>query len=574
MPGATTIRGYGTTHQRERERLRPLVESGEALCVRCGKLIAATEPWDLGHYDGHPDIWAGPEHARCNRGTSGRRTARPNEPPPDRDGLSAGDRRWLVPWLDGLRQVPENATWPRLMTVPHPDAVGSLGDAFAAWAAERTGRPLRWWQQLVAARLLEHDRDLRLVWSAMILSLARQLGKSWLLRELCLWRINQGYLFGEPQDVIHTGADLAIVREIQRPARLWARTQHGNYRVREANGQEWVEVLEDGSRWMLKSRTSPEGFTASLVAVDEAWKVKATVVEDGFVPTMVEREQPQLLLISTAHRLATGLMLRRRQAALDELEDGTGDLLIEWSAPPGAAIDDVDAWKAASPHWDPRRERLLTRKIRAMASGEVLDPDDADPESGFRTQWLDQWPRTLLRPGMIQPLLPDGLWASRAVRGVDSGGEVWVAIEDAYGRGAAVGACGRLPDGVLELDGWVRDEWDDAIEDVVRLAGLRKVRRFVVGASLLDRVPQGMGAEPFGLTEARMALPLLRQLATVGQVVHDIETAELDVAFAQAQVRESGAGLYLVPGDGAPLAKAAVWALMAAHKPAATPGIH
>ena len=80
---------------------------------------------------------------------------------------------------------------------------------------------------------------------------------------------------------------------------------------------------------------------------------------------MAEREQPQLLLISTAHRLATSLMLGRRQVALDQLEDGDGDLLIEWSAPAGADLDDVDAWRQASPHWTPRRQRLIEQQLAA-----------------------------------------------------------------------------------------------------------------------------------------------------------------------------------------------------------------
>ena len=53
--------------------------------------------------------------------------------------------------------------------------------------------------------------------------MARQLGKSWLLRELWLWRIHQGERFGEPQDVLHTGKDVAVCKEVQRPARIWAK---------------------------------------------------------------------------------------------------------------------------------------------------------------------------------------------------------------------------------------------------------------------------------------------------------------------------------------------------------------
>jgi hypothetical protein len=101
------------------------------------------------------------------------------------------------------------------MTVPHPAAVGSLGAEFVRFAEARSARPLRWWQRLAATRLLEVDDRDRLVWEAMILSVARQCGKSWLLRELCLWRILQGDRFGEPQDVMHTGKDVAICKEVQ-----------------------------------------------------------------------------------------------------------------------------------------------------------------------------------------------------------------------------------------------------------------------------------------------------------------------------------------------------------------------
>jgi hypothetical protein len=49
---STTKRGYGAHHQALRERLRPQVEAGEVLCARCGKIIEAGTPWDLGHVDG------------------------------------------------------------------------------------------------------------------------------------------------------------------------------------------------------------------------------------------------------------------------------------------------------------------------------------------------------------------------------------------------------------------------------------------------------------------------------------------------------------------------------------------
>src|SRR5262249_48257373 len=177
--------------------------------------------------------------------------------------------------------------------------------------------------------VLEVDGQGLLVWDAVLLSMARQLGKSWLLRELCLWRIEQGDRWGEPQDVLHTGKDLAVCIEVQRTARLWARPLD-EYLVREANGQERIEYLPGmRGRWLVKAKGAPYGFTISCAVVDEAWNAETNHVEEGVAPTMVERVAPQLLLISTAHRLATSLMLTRRKVALDELETGHGDLLVE-----------------------------------------------------------------------------------------------------------------------------------------------------------------------------------------------------------------------------------------------------
>jgi hypothetical protein len=74
---STTQRGYGTAHQRERERWRPLVEAGEVNCARCGEPIAPDAEWDLGHADGDRTKYNGPEHSRqCNRSAGGRNGAR------------------------------------------------------------------------------------------------------------------------------------------------------------------------------------------------------------------------------------------------------------------------------------------------------------------------------------------------------------------------------------------------------------------------------------------------------------------------------------------------------------------
>jgi hypothetical protein len=76
-PGLTTNqRGYGARHQALRRRWAREVARGGVLCARCGEPIDPVEEWDLGHDDFDRAIYNGPEHARCNRATAGRKKQR------------------------------------------------------------------------------------------------------------------------------------------------------------------------------------------------------------------------------------------------------------------------------------------------------------------------------------------------------------------------------------------------------------------------------------------------------------------------------------------------------------------
>jgi hypothetical protein len=476
-----------------------------------------------------------------------------------------------VPWLTDLLEVPDNATWPRLMTAPHPLAVGSYGDMVDAWSLKERGRDLRWWRRLSSRRLLEHDAEGMLLWGVAVLTVARQVGKTTWLGDTCGWRLHSGAFFDAEQVVLSTGKDVAVVKEMQRPHRLKAKHDKNRYHTRETNGQEEIELLGDGSRWMVRAKDSVYGITASMATVDEAWKVMASVVDDGIEPTTVEALDAQILLVSTAHRRATALMVGRRARALDHLRDGDGPLLLEWSAPPNSELDDRQAWRQASPHWSPKRERLIAARLEGALAGESDDVDEPDPISSFRTQWLNQWPPKRLAVLKGEPLVEFEEW--EALRGdVIDAEKIIVAVEDHAGLGAGITAVCIQADGKIGLDAWTCATWAGALTDLRQIYKTHETVKLFAGASILVRLPPGMRATPGTSTLTRATLPLMRELIHGGEIVHD--SAELDEQIETVRVSEAIGGLTAITGVRSDLIRAASWALSAAYRPKRTPKIN
>jgi hypothetical protein len=479
--------------------------------------------------------------------------------------------------LDGLREVPEEGSWPRLMTPPHPAAVDSLGAGFIGFAEGRMGGALRWWQRLAATRLLEVDEEGRLVWPAALVLTARQVGKSTLLRELCVWRLLQHDRFEQEQVVIHVAKDRSIASEIQRAARAWARERPGEFpRTMSANGYEVIEHVS-GGRWLIKSRAGSYGHSSSFAVVDEAWGIKAAEVEDAIVPTLAETTAPQLLITSTANRAATSLVLGRRRAALELLDDpGAGDLLLEWSGPPGCDIADPLNWRLASPHWSEQRRKLIRGAVERALAGDH-DLDDDDPRAAVGNQWLNQWqPPQRKADDRGEPLLADGAWDELRTT-EDATTRFTIAIEDWYGQGGAVAVCGELPSGGWLLAGWEFETRQEAAAKAAEFASYLPRAQVIAGATLhKDPDVAALTLSPTQGTAAltRPALHLLRELVSQRRVGWDpADGHDLADAVDRARVVERQTGLVLVGGR-SDLIKAAGWALLAQAQPRPVPRIH
>lgn len=270
---------------------------------------------------------------------------------------------------------------PRLFTDRPGDVAGSYGGAAVAWAIDALGVTARPWQAWALDRALEYRADGSLRWPVVVLSVSRQSGKSVIGKIVCGWRQDAGAaVFGEPQIVLSTA------NKFQTALELW---QGGAYplqarrsaRVRWARGAEEIgDAL--GSRWVVQAATANLGVGLSISCglVDEAWNVERDHVEASLVPTMLERESPQLWIVSTQGDSGSDLLESYRQQGVAGLADPdqADVLLLEWSADPGADVADLAAWQQASPHWSARRERFIRGQLEILA------------DAVFRTQILNQ----------------------------------------------------------------------------------------------------------------------------------------------------------------------------------------
>jgi len=576
---------YGWRYQQARKRLL----SGGDLCWRgCGRRAVEADhdpPLALHeHREGSGCCELKPSCAECQRkqGHELQREVRRGavvelEVVEEPDGIPAGDGVWDVGWLADLRDVPGDAVWPRLMSAPHPQAVASLGVEFEEWVAGRTGRELRWFQRLFVRRLLEVDADDALVWETALLTVARQVGKSWLLRELIMWRMHQGPLFGEAQHVVLISMMKNQARDVFDPELAWVKDQGRDfYTWREVNSEEEISLVADGSRWALASKGGNRtggayGKSTSLGVVDEGWAVRAFTVDEALEPSLVAMEQSQLLLVSTAHRMATSLMLDRRTAALAALADPVdGDLIVEWSPLRDCELEDRTAWRQASPYWTVRRERSIARAVTRALSGYVTDDKaEPDPIEAVRSQWLNIWPHKLTTAAGEMLVAPD-VWTRLRMSPQREPVRLWVAVEDNYGDGAGVAVVGDLGDDTFEVDAWLCDDRDQALTSAQELVAARPVpSTLLVSPSLYTQRGQAMSA-----ADTRFGLPQLRTFVAQGRVVHD-DTPELDVQLLEVRVRQMpGGGLSIAPGVRADLVRALVWALRAAASPQRRPAIH
>jgi hypothetical protein len=301
-------------------------------------------------------------------------------------------------------------------------------------------------------------------------------------------------------------------------------------------------IWEDGSHWSICAVPAIWGWSATTMLGDEVWDIPLDVIESAVWPTLVERVRPQLWMFSTANDAATSLVPTYRRLALD---GSPRVCLMEWSAPPGADPDDPAVWRAATPHWSVQRGEFLAATRRDVRV----------------RQWLNVWPGS--ETGSEWPV---GLSLCPPVPGVPPQGGLG-ALEVSADR-SRYGAAVAVRDG-REVLLWSSSH--GSLEDAAGwLSGLGP-SLVLVGVSLKDQVVGPFAVQPAGVSETRLATPVLQDLVNRGRLRHDHSVALLSEAGVGRTTPTEGGPVLSAKRSGGPIAtlKAALWASWAVESGAA-----
>lgn len=357
---------------------------------------------------------------------------------------------------------------PRIFTPPlrelTPDT--SLGFAVLEFAESVLGIDLRPWQKWFCIHALELLPSGRFRFRTVMLSVARQNGKSTLSQVLALFFM---YVYGASL-VIGTAQNLDISEEVWDGAVDLAEgideLAELVKKVSRSNGKKAL-VLETGERYRVQpaTRRGGRGLSGDLIMLDELREHSTWEAWSAVTKTTMARPDALILGMSNAGDAASIVMRHLRVMSHKLLGDpdgvvraaeGVQDLLgdaeaapddavtrgdaalgwFEWSAPPECDVWDVDGWLWANPSYG------HVEMHRALESAAATDP-----EWVFRTECLCQW-----NDGATESVFPGGSW----LRGQDPGSLIegeptfCVEVEPDLSR-SYIAVAGFRPDGDVHV---------------------------------------------------------------------------------------------------------------------------
>lgn len=276
---------------------------------------------------------------------------------------------------------------PRLFTEPlrplTPET--SLGFRCIAFAEEVLKLDLDPWQRWFLIHALELNPDGTFRFRTILLLVARQNGKTDVVKALILWAMATGRV----HLVVGTAQDRDIAKRAWNGAVKLAEDApdlaHLRKPPRRANGEESF-ALTNGAEYIIKATTEDAGRGVpgcDLLVLDELRTHKDFKAWGALTKTTMARPNALTIAMSNAGSDDSVVLNSLRDGAL--AGNSRTLFLAEWSAPDGCDLDDLDAIAQANPSLG--RGRLT---LEAIENARAIDPPAV-----YRTEVLCQRVRTL-----------------------------------------------------------------------------------------------------------------------------------------------------------------------------------
>jgi phage terminase large subunit-like protein len=339
-------------------------------------------------------------------------------------------------------------TEPRLHT-KYRDDLPSRGQELIDLAI-KLGEPLMPWQELVAIESMRVKDDERWAFPQIGVLVARQQGKSHLMRLRILW----GLLNGEKLQIL-SAHKLAVSLEhfnqlldlIEQHDWLMAQMK----KIRRTNGQEEIQFLNNARFKVVANNAAGRGYAgAETIYLDELREHKDYGAWSAITKTQLAAKNPALFAFSNAGDATSTVLNEMRDRGLATIQGVTDSLLwLEWSAPPNTNISiESAAWA------NPAMGRTVhVDNIKATFN---------EPEAVVRTEVMCQWVDTLQSPwspnAWNQCADPDLI--------VEPGQQTYLAFDVTPRRNQASLVASQIIDGKIALGLVQTFDSDTALDDL------------------------------------------------------------------------------------------------------------
>jgi phage terminase large subunit-like protein len=275
-------------------------------------------------------------------------------------------------------------TEPRLHTT-YRDDLPSRGQELIDLAI-KLGEPLMPWQELVAIESMRVKDDERWAFPQIGVLVARQQGKSHLMRLRILW----GLLNGEKLQILSAHKLAVSLEHFNQLLDLieshdWLIAQMK--KIRRTNGQEEIQFLNNARFKVVANNAAGRGYAgAETIYLDELREHKDYGAWSAITKTQLAAKNPALFAFSNAGDATSTVLNEMRDRGLATIQGVTDSLLwLEWSAPPNTNISiESAAWA------NPAMGRTVhVDNIKATFN---------EPEAVVRTEVMCQWVDTLQSP--------------------------------------------------------------------------------------------------------------------------------------------------------------------------------